>query len=75
VGNIGLKERLDYTVIGDNVNLASRLQSTANALKVPIIVSLEVIKKIEGKIDYRQLESVQLKGISSPVKIFSIILR
>lgn len=72
VGNIGSPPRMEYTAIGDCVNMASRLQGFAGGGYV--IVSEEVCKHISGQIKARPLDPANVKGKSEPVKIFSVIV-
>ncbi len=71
VGNIGSKERMDYTVIGDTVNTAARLES--NAPKGCIYVSKVVANALEGRIQFRSLgNSIKLKGKSDSFEVFQV---
>jgi adenylate cyclase len=71
VGNIGTEEAMDYTVIGDVVNTAQRLESIARAGQV--LITKNALLRVEGKIKVRKLEPVQLKGKSLPVEIFEVL--
>jgi adenylate cyclase len=69
VGNFGSTSRFDYSVLGDSVNLAARLESLCKEYDVGVIISEHSL--VDG-IDYRYLDEVTVKGKSEPVKIYTI---
>ena len=73
MGNIGSKDRMDYTIIGDNVNLAARLESLNKLYGTQIIISESVSDLIENKFILRELDKVQVVGKNEAVKIFELL--
>ncbi|HUT52801.1 MAG TPA: adenylate/guanylate cyclase domain-containing protein [bacterium] len=70
VGNIGTEEAMDYTIIGDVVNTAQRVESIARSGQV--LITNNALARVEGKIKFQALEPVQLKGKSLPVEIYEV---
>jgi class 3 adenylate cyclase len=71
VGNFGTENRLDYTLLGTEVNLASRLESAASAGE--ILISRETYELVKDVIMCREREPVKLKGFQDPVKVYSVV--
>ena len=68
-GNIGSATRLNYTVLGDGVNLASRLESLTKRYRVSIVVG-HTTRELVPEIVYRELDKVRVKGRAAPVRIY-----
>jgi len=71
VGNIGTVEAMDYTVIGNVVNTAQRVESIAGSGQV--LITKNALARVEGKIEYQALEPVHLKGKSESVEIYEVL--
>ena len=70
-GNIGSERRMDYTVIGDEVNLAQRLE--ANAGPGQILISDSTYAHVQGAVQVRELGPLRVKGRKEGVRVYDVI--
>jgi adenylate cyclase len=73
LGNIGTAERLNYTVMGDSVNLAARLQGANKELGTTILVSQKTYDRVADKVSARYIDTIRVKGKEEAIPVYEIL--
>jgi adenylate cyclase len=73
VGNLGGVNRFDYTVVGDGVNLGSRLEAANKEYRTRTIIGEETYRKVAGRVIARELDFLVAAGKTEPIRIYELI--
>jgi adenylate cyclase len=73
VGNIGSEKRLSWTVMGDNVNLASRLEGMTKQYRTAILIAEGTYAATKGQFVAREVDNIRVKGKNKPVTIYELL--
>ena len=73
VGNMGSQGRMNYTLMGDNVNLGARLEGTNKEYLTNIIISENTYTYLENQAVVRELDNIRVKGKNKPVLIYELV--
>jgi class 3 adenylate cyclase len=72
-GNIGSRDRLSYALVGDTVNLASRIQDLTKTAGAEILISATTCAALDGSAVVTPLPAVRVKGRSAEVEVFAVV--
>jgi adenylate cyclase len=73
VGNMGSDKRLSWTVMGDNVNLSSRLEGMTKQYRTQVIISENTYRQVNREFVCREVDKIRVKGKSQPVTIYELM--
>jgi adenylate cyclase len=73
IGNVGSSDRMNYTALGNTVNLASRLEGLNRDLKTSILVSADLKARVEGRFAFQGAGDIRIKGYDDPVPVFELL--
>jgi adenylate cyclase len=73
VGNVGSTERMNYTALGNTVNLAARLEGLNKQTGTAVLASEDVVMRVRDQFEFRALDAVVAKGMTKETRIFELI--
>ena len=73
VGNIGSEKRLSWTVMGDNVNLASRLEGMTKQYRVAVLINETTHEQVQDQFVAREVDKIRVKGKKHPVTVYELL--